>query len=101
MRFGMTDEQYRLLSKLVLEPLKEHNVKVFIFGSRVGMKYHPHSDVDILFQRPDSTVLPAGLLSQIREDIEESRFPFVVDLVDREELVSSYRPSILATMVEV
>lgn len=29
MRFGMTDEQYQLLGKLALEPLKEHNVKVF------------------------------------------------------------------------
>ena len=101
MKFGMTDEQYQLLNKLVIEPLKKNNAKVFIFGSRVGTKYHSHSDIDILFQKPDASTLPAGLLSEIREAIEESRFPFTVDLVDKEELASSYRSSVLATMVEV
>lgn len=101
MKFGMTDEQYLLLDKLVIEPLKKQTAQVFIFGSRTGTKHHPHSDVDILFQMKNNDFLPPGFLSKIRENIEESRFPFTVDLVDRAELASSYQQSVFASMVEV
>ncbi len=96
----MTVEQYQLLNKLVIQPLKNHNAHVFIFGSRVNLKHHPHSDVDILFRLGGAT-LPSGFLSRIKEDIEESRFPFTIDLVDEAELASSYRDSVLKTIVEV
>lgn len=101
MKFGMTDDQFQLLHKLVITPLKQNNAKVFIFGSRVGSKFHQHSDVDILFQLPANVQLPAGFISQIRENIEESRFPFIVDLVNKTELASSYHQSVFSTMVEV
>lgn len=38
MRFGMTKEQYQILEDLVIAPLKQNNVRVFIFGSRTNSK---------------------------------------------------------------
>ncbi len=101
MIFGMTDEQYQLLKKNVVQPLKAQNAKVYIFGSRARGVHHPHSDVDLLFRLSPSQQLPPGFISQIKENIEESRFPFSLDLVNEEDLTDSYRASVLATMIEL
>lgn len=101
MKFGMNEAQFEILNQLVIQPLKKHNAKVFIFGSRASLQHHPHSDVDILFQLNDGFELPAGLISQIRENIEESRFPFSVDIVNYSELAKSYQLSVLESKIEV
>lgn len=99
MKFGMSDEQFETLNRLVIKPLKNQGAEVFIFGSRVSGKHHPYSDVDLLYKsiRP----LPPGLLAEIKEAIEESRFPFTVDLVAEDELASSYRASVIPQMRSV
>lgn len=101
MKFGMTNEQYSLLKTLVIDPLKLHNCNVYIFGSRARGTNHPHSDVDLLYTLIDKAELPVGLLSKIKEDIEESRFPFIVDLVNEDELAESYRDSVLSSRSEL
>ncbi len=101
MKFGMTAEQYALLERLVVQPLKDHGAEVFIFGSRVTGKHHSHSDVDILFRLPANEVLTAGKLSTIKEDIEQSRFPFAVDLVADEDLANAYRSHVMANMKKI
>lgn len=99
MTYGMTADQYDLLKNLVIDPLKKQNCQVFIFGSRAKGSAHSHSDVDLLF-RPDKTKkIPAGFISQITENIEESRFPFMVDLVEEQYLAASYRESVFASMI--
>lgn len=40
MKFGMTEEQFDLLKRLVITPLKVLGADVYIFGSRVGTSYH-------------------------------------------------------------
>lgn len=101
MKFGMTAEQYELLNHLVIMPLKNQGFHVYIFGSRVGEKFHSHSDVDLLFKSDSEIFLPSGFLSKIKENIENSRFPYLVDLVEEKYLASSYRNSVLKTMVEL
>lgn len=92
MKYGMTEEQFQILESLVIHPLKEQGAQVFIFGSRTSSRFHSHSDVDLLYQI--HTMLPSGVLSKIKEDIEESRFPFMVDLVNDIDLAESYRKSV-------
>lgn len=101
MKFGMTDEQYSLLNKLVIAPLKAEHCQVYIFGSRARGTHHPHSDVDILFKTTKNHPIPRGFLSKVVENIEESRFPFIVELVNDSELASSYRDSVLSDRIEV
>ncbi len=97
----MTEVQFELLNQLVIQPLKNQKARVYIFGSRAKQNNHPHSDVDILFQLIDNEELPYGFISKIREDIDESKFPFIVEIVNIKELAKSYAQSILNSMIEV
>jgi predicted nucleotidyltransferase len=96
MKFGMTEQQFQILDKLVIQPLKQQGAEVFIFGSRLAKYHHHHSDVDILYRLPGP--IGCGVISEIKEAIEESRFPFMVDLVAEADLVESYRDNILHSM---
>lgn len=69
MKYGMSSEQFEILNRLVIQPLKGHGASVFI--------------------------------SSIKEHIEESRFPFAVDLVNESELAESYEDSVKSQMVEL
>lgn len=86
MKYGMTENQYKILESLVIKPLKEQGAEVFIFGSRAAGGHHSHSDVDLLFRLPKDKKIPSGFISQIKENIEESKFPFLVDLVAESDL---------------
>ena len=63
MKFGITNSQFELLLDLVVNPLKKRGAKVFIFGSRVSNKFHPYSDVDLLYSFSHDEDLPSGFLS--------------------------------------
>ncbi len=52
---------------------------IYLFGSRARESASPYSDVDIAIE---SDTLDARELALIRFHIEESNFPFKVDLVD-------------------
>lgn len=90
----MSAEQFKMLNELLVQPLKENGADVFIFGSRVTGRHHPFSDVDLMYVLKDQRLLPAGLISKLKEDLEESRFPFAVDLVYGPELAASYRSNV-------
>lgn len=99
MRFGMSTEQFEVLDQLVIRPLKAQGATVFIFGSRATGRHHPYSDVDLLY-KADSN-LPSGFISSLKEKIEESSFPFAVDLVNSSELAQSYRQSVEGQLIEL
>lgn len=94
MKFGMSNHQLELLNSIVVEPLKKAGAEVFIFGSRAIGKHHPNSDVDLLYSLKGQDKLPDGFISQVKERIEESRFPFTVELVMDSDLAESYRKSV-------
>jgi predicted nucleotidyltransferase len=91
----MSDEQFSLLNKLVLEPMKNHGASVYLFGSRATGRHHPYSDVDLLY----SGEIPGIVMSEVKEAIEESSFPFKVDIVRDSELAESYRPTVIQQMI--
>ncbi|MBW1863262.1 MAG: nucleotidyltransferase domain-containing protein [Deltaproteobacteria bacterium] len=66
--------------KLLLGHLKGYRFQLFLFGSQSTRRAGRTSDIDvgILPLAP----LPKGLLSEIREELEESHIPYSVDLVD-------------------
>ena len=99
MIYGMTEQQFHILDELVIQPLKKHGAQVYIFGSRATGSHHPHSDVDLLYRLVAKT--PEGFISSIKEAIEESRFPFAVDLVADDDLAASYRGNVMGTMKQL
>ncbi len=101
MKFGMTEDQFQILDSLVIGPLKKNGARVFLFGSRATGQHHPHSDVDILYKPGPNFELATNLISEIKESIEESRFPFKVELVAESDLAESYKPSVTKNLVEL
>lgn len=73
----------------MLSGLRGHPARVFLFGSRVRSDHRVASDIDVAVLPLGP--IPAGLLARIREEIEESRVPFVVDLVDLREAPPALR----------
>ena len=76
------------VKSIILGGLKGFNVAVFLFGSRATGTAIPISDIDVAVYPKES--LPSGLLSTIREELEESGIPFSVDLVDLTQLSQSW-----------
>jgi uncharacterized protein len=68
------------LRRMVLAALGEHDAAVWLFGSCARGESRQHSDIDIAILPRDE--LPRGFFSVLRADIEESKIPYDVDLVD-------------------
>lgn len=75
-REGMLAEVRRIVDS----HLGEFGVRVYLFGSFARRRERTASDIDVGIL--PSAPLPAGLLSHVREDLEESWIPYRVDLVD-------------------
>jgi predicted nucleotidyltransferase len=101
MKFGLTDSEFDFLKKTVIDPLKRQGCKVWIFGSRARGQQQPFSDVDILFEPPVDVLLPSALISEMKEQAEESRLNYKIDLVSVSHLAESYKPSVFKDRVEV
>lgn len=99
MNYGINPDQYEILNRIVIEPLKSHGASVYIFGSRATGKHHSHSDVDILYRT--KSPLPPGFISDLKEKMEESRFPFTLDLVNEMDLADSYWDSVEQQLIEL
>jgi len=74
------DIYLKQIRKLILNSLKGQKFQIFLFGSQVSGRAGRASDIDIAIL--PITVFPRGVLSQIREELEESNIPYSVDLVD-------------------
>ena len=94
MKFGLSDEHLQFLIKTLAVPLKKEGITVFIFGSRARGKHHQFSDVDILIEGVMTPRLKNQIVN-IKEIMEESNFPYKLDLVHIDDLASSYRESVL------
>ena len=74
------DIYLKQIRSVILSRLKDYRFQLFFFGSRAIGRSGRASDIDIAIL--PITPLPRGLLSEIREELEESCIPYLVDLVD-------------------
>ncbi len=65
---------------MVLAALGEHDAAVWLFGSCARGEARQHSDIDIAILPHDE--LPLGFFGGLQADIEDSKIPYDVDLVD-------------------
>ena len=79
---------------IVLSKLQNTQVKVYLFGSRTQKTAGEKSDIDIAIL-PLSPPLPFGLLSNIRDAIENSNIPYTIDLVDLSKTDQFFRNKVL------
>jgi predicted nucleotidyltransferase len=74
--------------RIILGGLKGYDVAVFLFGSRARGVATAFSDIDVALYPKE--ILPPGLLSSIREELEESGIPYLVEIVDLTQLSQSW-----------
>lgn len=81
------------IRRIVLNGLRGYRARVYLFGSHARGDMQRASDIDVAIL-PDEP-LPAGLLSTIREALEESHVPANVDLVHLSESDPALRTAVL------
>lgn len=101
MNHGLSESEFDLLLKLVVDPLKKLGAEVWLFGSRARGTHQKFSDVDILFRMNQNTSISGADLGLIKESIEESAFSYKVDIVNYEELAQSYIAGIEKDMLHL
>lgn len=101
MKFGLPPDQFEILEKTLIAPIKKKNIKIYIFGSRARGQFHPFSDIDILIEESGNSVVSESEISKIREELEESRLGVAVDIVRSKELAKSYVESVLKERIEL
>ena len=82
-------------------PLKTAGASVWIFGSRSRGDHKKFSDVDILYEFKKESLPPSGLIFSVKCDLDESRFPYLVDLVAVKDLAESYKEQVLRDRVPI
>jgi predicted nucleotidyltransferase len=86
--FGLTQDELEILQKIVVRPLAERGAKVWCFGSRASGTHSQYSDVDLMVEAAEDL---SQLISELREAIIESSFPYKVDIVDLKDFAQAYR----------
>ena len=75
-----TSRHLKAVRRLLLNRLQRYNVKIYLFGSMARGDARRASDIDVAILPIDR--LPDSALSEIREELENSRIPYRVELVD-------------------
>ena len=79
--------------QIAVDTLGTYPVKIYLFGSWARGTPSESSDIDLAV---DSEVpLPTGILSMLRERLEESIIPWRVEVVDLRNAASSFRERVL------
>jgi predicted nucleotidyltransferase len=86
------------VKKIVLAALTKYPMRIFLFGSHATGRAGLASDIDVAIL-PEAD-LPAGLMSQIREELEQSNVPYQVDLVDISTTDEAFRQRVLQEGLE-
>lgn len=72
------------------------NIEVWAYGSRVNGDAHEGSDLDLVIRTPDLQKISLDIFLDLKEKIQESNIPIVVDLFDWARLPESFQTNILA-----
>ena len=88
MNFGLNQQQLDYVVQEIVLPLTLLGAKVWCFGSRARGDYQEFSDLDLMVEAP----IDLGPdISQLLEKVEESNFPYKIDIVQLQKFASSYR----------
>jgi predicted nucleotidyltransferase len=97
MKFGIGESDWTLLETMALKPLRAAGANVWIFGSRATGTFKKFSDIDLLYEFQGA--VPQGLVGKIKLELEDSNLTLKVDLVNRLEVVTSYKDQIEAQKI--
>ena len=87
----MKTEYKNLLIKIIKKYLP--NTKIYLFGSRARKTNTPGSDIDLAID--SETKIDFKIISKIKNDIEESKIPFFVDVLDIQSVSEEMKKEII------
>ena len=90
MKFGLSPQQIEFINKTVVDPLRKKGAVVYCYGSRARGDYKKFSDLDLMVESEDKKNLDLGKLMEI---LQNSNFPYKVDIVHFSDFAESYKPS--------
>jgi uncharacterized protein len=88
---SIREQDKHSLIKIILSHLP--NATIYLFGSRARQENTATSDIDLALD--NGTKIDRFILSIIKESIEESHIPFMVDVVDFNSISADFRDQIL------
>jgi predicted nucleotidyltransferase len=88
----MKEKYLSMVKQIILNHLTDYPAQVYLFGSWVNGNPTHTSDIDVGIMPLEP--FPPGLFSRIREDLEESRIPYQVDLIDLSKTETAFREKI-------
>jgi uncharacterized protein len=91
--FGLTQNHLKVLKQKIQQVFGENtDLKVYIFGSRASGKNKQNSDIDLAFKSksPDLNLK----IQKLKNELEESSIPYKCDLVNWDEIIQDYLPSV-------
>ncbi len=89
MNFGLSEEEWKFLQENLISPLKSQEIQLWLFGSRSIGSFNKFSDIDIMV---DAKKDLSKEISKINEFLEESNFPYKVDIVQLSQFAKEYLP---------
>jgi predicted nucleotidyltransferase len=84
----------REVRRIVLRGLAGRSARVYLFGSWARGEASRVSDIDVAILPIEP--LPAGLLAELQDDLDESASLYPVDLVDLTTTSDAFRARVLA-----
>ena len=93
MKFGLTQDQYTYILNEVVLPLENKGAEVWCFGSRARNTHELFSDLDLMVVADISL---KTLISNLKEKLTNSNFPFKVDIVEYSDFAESYKQNFAA-----
>ncbi len=71
-----------ILRSIFDQILKDQNVEVLAYGSRIGSNYHSGSDLDLVIRSTVDRLQPVKNIFALLELISDSNIPILVDVLD-------------------
>lgn len=84
--------------RIVFDRLTGREVRVFLFGSCARGTPRHWSDIDVAIDPTEP--IPAGVMADIVEDLDESTVPYFVDVVDLTQARPEFREAVMREGVE-
>jgi uncharacterized protein len=82
---------------ILMKILAKTKIKFYVFGSRSKNLNREFSDLDICYKEP----LDPKILVNIKTDLEESKLPYKVDLVDYNSCTDDFKKLIDNDLIEL
>jgi len=87
-------DKERLITILNSTPMP---IEVWAYGSRVNGDAHEGSDLDLVIRTPTLQKLPFDVFLDLKEKIQESNIPIVIELFDWARLPETFHKNIEAS----